>query len=178
MIYRLMTTVKHNTCKALFLFSIFSLFINSCGIYSFKGSTLSPDIKTFTVIPFTNQASIVVPSLSNTLTEKLKDKFISEMKLSHDDTKGDLIFKGVITQYKTGPASITSGEFAATTRLTISVKVTFENTINPDQDYEVTFSNYIDFDSSQDLSSIEDNLINELTDMLVQDIFNRAVNNW
>ena len=177
MIYR--KNIHRRSLALLLSISFFAtLLCNSCGIYSLKGSTLSTQIKSFTVNPIVNQASIVVPSLANTLTEKLKDKFISEIKLSHEDTGGDIVFRGIITQYKTGPASITSDEFAATTRLTITVKVVFENTVTPEQSYDVNFSNYVDFESNLDLSSIEDNLIDELTNMLVQDIFNRAVNNW
>jgi len=154
------------------------LFTGSCKIYSFKGSTLDPSIKTFTVVPFVNQASIVVPSLSNTLTEKLKDKCIRELNLSHSENEGQIIFRGTITSYKTGPASVTSNEVAASTRLTITTKIVFENKINPEQSFDASFSHYVDFDSKKDLASIENDLIEEIAEMMIQDIFNRAINNW
>ena len=149
-----------------------------CGIYSLSGADLHPDIKSFTVIPFSNQASIVVPSLADDLTEQLKDKFRNEMNLTHTNSDGDIIFEGTITNYKTGPSSVSSGEIATTTRLIISVKVVYENKMNTDQNFSVNFSNYIDYDSNEDLSAIEDELITEISEMLIQDIFNRAVNNW
>jgi len=159
---------------------ISAVFFYSCRNfgYSFKGSTLNPAITTFTVETFKNEANIVVPSLSNTLTEKLKDKAIKELNLKHNDKDGQIVFRGIITEYKTGPASVTSNEIAASTRLTISVRVIYENTLNPEQNYEATFSAYSDFDSKFDLSSIENQLIDQISDILIQDIFNRAVNNW
>jgi hypothetical protein len=151
---------------------------SDCGIYSFKGGRFDPNIKSFTVYPFSNQANIVVPSLADDLTEKLKDKIRSEMNLIHVDNDGDVVFDGVVIDYRTGPSSVTSGEVAATTRLSITVKVNYENKFNSDQNYNVNFSSYVDYDSAEDLASIEDELIDEISEMLIQDIFNRAVNNW
>lgn len=154
------------------------LLFDNCRIYSFKGSTLSPEIKTFTVEPFINQASLVVPSLANTFTEKLKEKIIRELNLSHVNSDGQIIFKGYITNYKTSPASVTSNEKAAQTRLTVTIRVIFENKVTPEQNFDVTFSQYIDFNSNLELSSIENQLIDEISDALIQDVFNRAINNW
>ena len=151
--------------------------LNSCWFYSFKGGTL--DAETCKIENFTNQASIVVPLLSETLTEKLKDKFISEFSLTMvENDDADISFKGVVTDYRATPSSVASDNQAALTRLTISVKVTYENKKEPENSYETTFSNFVEFDSNLDLASIENDLIDEITDMLVQDIFNRAVNNW
>jgi hypothetical protein len=154
-------------------------FLSSCGIYSFTGASLSSNIKTVSVKTFINQASLVVPSLAQIMTEKLKDKFIKEMNLTLVDGEGDINFKGIIIDYKTAPAAQTGGiDRTANTRLTISVRVKYDNTKEPKQNFESTFSAYLDFDSSKNLASIEDELINEISDMLVQDIFNKSVNNW
>lgn len=154
------------------------LIFHSCGIYSFKGISISPEIKTVSIKTFSNQASLVVPSLSETLTEKLKDKFIEELSLTLVEYDGDIDFKGSITNYSTAPASIQSNDQAATTRLTLSINIKFKNTFESEKNFQTTFSNYLDFDSGQNLSEIEDELIDELSDMLVQDIFNKSVNNW
>ena len=150
----------------------------SCGIYSFSGASLSSDIKSVSIKTFTNQASIVVPSLSEKITEKLKDKFLKEMNLKLEDDNGDLTFKGAIVDYKIAPSSITSNDQSKTSRLTISVKVKFENIKEPKLNYETVFSSYMDFDSTKDLSQVETELIEGITTNLVQDIFNKAVNNW
>ena len=76
------------------------------------------------------------------------------------------------------PSSISTNNQSKTSRLTISVKVRFENTKDPKASYETLFSNYMDFDSSKDLTQVENDLVDGITDLLVQDIFNKAVNNW
>jgi len=166
---------------SLYIFSlllILTIGLCSCGIYSFSGASLSTDIKTVTIKTFTNQASIVFPSLSEKITEKLKDKFMKEMNLKLVDDNGDITFKGAVVDYKIMPSSISTNNQSKTSRLTISVKVRFENTKDPKASYETLFSNYMDFDSSKDLTQVENDLVDGITDLLVQDIFNKAVNNW
>jgi hypothetical protein len=150
----------------------------ACGIYSFKGATLSPAVKTVSIRTFNNQASLVVPSLAEIITEKLKDKFLSELNLSLIEDQGDIRFSGSIVEYISTPSSIQSTDQAATSRLTVKVKVSFQNTREKEKDYDNTFTAFVDFDSNASFSAIEDNLIDEVTDILVQDIFNKAVNNW
>ena len=60
--------------------------------------------------------------------------------------------------------------------MTITVKVTYTNSIEPDKDFEQTFSRFADFEANQTLSDVEDALILEIDEQLVQDIFNR--NTW
>jgi hypothetical protein len=168
------------TMKAfLIILAMFALTaLNSCGIYSFTGASLSPEIKTFTVKTFTNNASLVVPSLSENITEKLKDKFLREMNLKLVESDGDINFYGTVTDYRTAPSGISSTETAATSRLTITMKVRYENTKEPKNNFDATFSNYADFNSTVDFSAVEDELIEQIVEKLVQDIFNRSVNNW
>jgi hypothetical protein len=170
--------MKKQVLYLFLLLTISSIGLSSCGIYSFSGASLSSDIKNVSIKTFTNQASIVVPSLAEKITEKLKDKFLREMNLKLVDDNGDLNFKGSITDYRVAPSSISSNEQSKTSRLTISVKVKFENIKEPKLNYEMVFSSYMDFDSTKDLSQVENDLIDGITDLLVQDIFNKAVNNW
>lgn len=171
---------SQKTIQLILLVSLTAIVVSfsSCWYYSFRGGSLSPAVKTVSVNTFTNQASQVVPSLSELLSEKLKDKFVKEMKLQLVDHDGDISFEGAIVDYKIAPASISGDQKAATTRLSISVKVKFVNITDEEKNYETTFSNYIDFESSQNLADIEDDLHEELTDMLIENIFNKAVNNW
>jgi hypothetical protein len=170
--------MKKQTLLFVLLFSAILIGMISCGIYSFSGASLSPEVKTVTIRTFTNQASIVFPSLAEKITEKLKDKFMREMNLKLVDDNGDVLFRGSVVDYKVAPASIGSNDQSKTSRLTISVKVKFENTKEPKGDFESVFSSYMDFDSSKDLTQVENELVEGITDILVQDIFNKAVNNW
>ena len=90
---------------------------------------------------------------------------------------GDLNFEGYISDYTNKPTSI-QRESAAENRLTITIKVKFSNSINPEQDFETSFSAFEDYESSQNLSDVEDQLIDKIIDKIIEDIFNKSVANW
>lgn len=162
-----------------FLFLASCFLLTECKVkYSMTGASVSPDIKTFTVKYFPNNAPIVNPSLSQTFTEKLKDKIISQASLSHTDKQADLIFEGSITGYSTAPIAIQSNETAALNRLTITISVKFTNLKNEKQNFESSFSRYADYNSSQNLASVEQQLTTTITDQIVDDIFNKVFINW
>jgi hypothetical protein len=148
------------------------------GCYTFSGASISPDLKTISIAYFQNRASIVQPTLSQTFTEKLKDKFISQTNLTLTNGEADLTFDGYISDYSTQPIAIQGNETAAQNRLTISVFVKFVNTKDSKLSFETTFSRYFDYDSKLNLSSIEQEAITEITRQLTDDIFNRAASNW
>ena len=154
-------------------------FISSCHItYTFTGASISPEIKTISIQTFPNRASIVQPSLSNAFTEKMKDKFVAETHLAFTKVNGDLNFEGAIIDYSTQPVAIQGNDNAALNRLTITVSVKFTNAKDSKQDFETNFSRYADYDSKKSLSSVEQDLISQINQQLVDDIFNKAVVNW
>lgn len=154
------------------------LFVEGCGVYSFTGASVSPDVKSVSIQYFPNNAAIVQPALSQQFTEKLKEKFISQTSLALVENSGDLQFEGAITGYDAAPTAIQGNEAAALNRLTIRVNVKFTNTKDEKQNFETTFSRFADYDSKLTLSSVEQELISQINVQLVDDIFNKAVVNW
>ena len=167
----------HKAVPGLFIL-LSLLFIQGCRMYSFTGASISPDIKTVSIAFFPNRAALVQPSLSQVFTEKLKDKFVSQTNLALVNANGDLQFEGFISDYQSQPTSIQGNEQAALNRLTIAVHVTFRNTKEEKNNFDNAFSRFSDYDSKKNLSSIEPELINEICNQLVDDIFNKAVINW
>lgn len=157
---------------------IFTLLIGCSVKYSFTGASISPDVKTFSVTNFENVASRIEPSLSNTLTEALKDKFLSETNLSLVRTNADLSFEGKITDYSVSYQSVQANEVAAMNRLTITIQVAFKNAKEPLKDFDSRFSRYSDFSSSVNLDEVEAEKIKEITEQLVDDIFLKSVADW
>ena len=161
------------------LFIIISFAVSSCKVnYSMTGASISPDVKTITVKYFQKSAALGPASLSQAFTEKLKEKFLSQTSLSSVDRDGDLTFEGSINGYSVQPLAIQANETAAQNRLIITVNVKFTNLKDEKQNFETSFSRYADFNSSQNLTSIEESLITEINSQLVDDIFNKAVINW
>lgn len=148
----------------------------SCFKYSFTGAAI--EAKTVSVDFFENLAPIVVPSLSQAFTESLKDKFVRESGLRFVDRDGELSFSGEITNYFVRPNSFQGNETAATNRLSISVSVVFVNQLNDEDNFRQIFTRYADYDANLDLSVVELDLIEEINEQLIDDIYNKAVVNW
>ncbi|MBW6490037.1 MAG: hypothetical protein K0B15_02470 [Lentimicrobium sp.] len=149
-----------------------------CGVYSFTGASVPPEAKTVSVTLFPNKAEIVQPSLSQTFTDALRDKFTSQTSLSIIPRGGDLHFEGEITRYSTEPVAITGQQTAALIRLQITVNVRYTSKFSTKDNFETSFSRFQDYNSSLNLSAVEADLIEKISAELVDDIFNKAVVNW
>jgi hypothetical protein len=152
--------------------------LSGCGVYSFTGASIPAGAKTITVTYFVNNAQYVEPSLSQSLTDALRDRFLSQTDLDFINEGGDLQLEGTITDYSTRPIAIQGDETAALNRLSVTVKVKYTNMIDPAKDFETSFTRFEDYPSSQDLSAVKDQLIALINEYLVDDIFNKAVVNW
>jgi hypothetical protein len=152
--------------------------ISSCDIYNFKGSNIPKEVETFSVDFFGNEAQLVNPQLSLQFTEKLKTKFQSETRLNMVTVNGDWRFSGAIRDYKIEPATIDNNSGAAQNQFTIAVKVVFENEKNPEQNFNRDFSFSRTYDAGREFSSIENDLANEITDNIVQQIFAATALEW
>lgn len=146
--------------------------------YSLSGASIPADARTVSIPYFPNNATLVSPTLSSTLTDELQTRFMNQTKLQLVPENGDLAFQGEITNYTVMPVAVTSDDMAAMNRLTITVKVKFTNNIDPTFNYDQSFSAFQEYSSSLDLSTAESSLIPELVTQLVDDIFNAAVSNW
>ncbi len=168
------------TFKPVHIIAFIAVFaLNACTVkYSFSGKSISPDVKTFTVSYIENRAPKIQPTLSDVFTEGLKDKFITQAGLAHLNRGGDLEFSGSIINYSTSYQGVTAEQEASQTRLTIGVKISFVNNTEPSKNFEKTFSDYRDFDASENLSSVEDQLIAEIAEKIIDDIFMASVADW
>lgn len=95
------------------------------------GSLHPGQCQTVSIPYFPNNATLVSPTLSSTLTDELQTRFTNQTKLELVPENGDLAFEGEITSYTVQPVAVTSNDMAAMNRLTITVKVKFTNRIDP-----------------------------------------------
>lgn len=153
--------------------------VHSCGIYSFTGTSIQPDVKSITINYFEYKALKVNPSLSNQMTEALQEKFLRLTRLEQVDMDGDLEIIGAITGYDVKATAITASEQAAMNRLTVSVKISFVNRKYPEDDFDdKSFSAFADFDATQSLDAVESSLCEDIVEQLCEDIFNATVAKW
>ncbi len=162
------------------LFLMIALSATSCSVnYSFTGASIPPEVKTIQINYFSNNAPLINPTLSQELTDQLRDKFQSQTNLIIVTEGGDMVINGQITGYSTNPTAIQSDDRAALNRLNIAVKVTFENKYDKAQSFEnQTFSRYEDYPSALPLTEVSDSYVPLIVELLVEDIFNKTVVNW
>jgi hypothetical protein len=151
--------------------SCFSVRYDLKGGAEIQGSTVS-------VQYFDNRATRVEPTLSQRLTNELRDYMESNTKLREVNTIGDHDFSGEITNYKISPVAIAAGDQAAKTRFTITIRVKYVNSIDPESSFDTSFSRFRDFDSTQDFSLVEANLSDEIIEEIIEQVFNKAFVNW
>lgn len=157
---------------------ITAILVTSCGIYSFSGTSIQPDVHTICVEPIVNNALKVNPSLSNQLTEALLDKYKKLTKLRQVDDMADLYVSGEITSYDIQATAITADEVAAQNRLTVTVRIKYSNVKYPEEDFEQNFVAYRDYSSERSLDEVEATLCDEIVETIVEDIFNATVAQW
>lgn len=159
--------------------AVTAFIVHSCGIYSFTGTSIQPDVKTVTINYFEYQALKVNPSLSNQITEALQEKFLKLTKLELVDMDGDLEITGAVTGYDVKATAVTANEVAAKNRLTVNVKISFVNRKYPEDDLpDKSFSAYADFDATNSLDAVESDLCDQIVEQLCDDIFNATVARW
>lgn len=165
--------------RVLFVLPVLLMFfMAACGIYKFNDTSIAPDVHTVSVYTIENKAMKVNPTLSNTLTVALQDQYRKLTKLEMVEDGGDLEVSGFIVSYDVNPTAVTSQEIASQNRLTVTVKITFKNNKHPEEDFEKSFAAFQDFDSNLSLDSVEAQLVDEIVEILVDDIFNATVANW
>lgn len=177
-----MMTGKRTISSALaaaFALAVTMFIVQSCGIYSFTGTSIQPDVQTVTINYFEYQALKVNPSLSNDLTTALQDKFLKLTKLEQVEMDGDIEITGAVTGYDVKATAITANEQAAMNRLTVTVKISFTNRKYPEDDFpDKSFSAYADFNAMEPLDAVEASLCEEIIEQLCDDMFNATVANW
>lgn len=165
------------TLKYIFIVLI-GISLTACKIYSFSGASISPDTKTVNVGYIENNAALVNPTLSQSLTESLKDRIVSQTGLSLVRTSADLEFEGTIVDYSVRPIAIQGNEYASQNRLTITVKIRFVNNKDESKNFDQSFTRYTDYPGTANLATVETELIKTINTQLIDDIFNKAFVNW
>ncbi len=150
--------------------------IPGCSVkYSFSGASIPPGVKTFSIQYIPVRAPLATANLNQRLTDKLREKIEGQTSLVYTTGNADVDFEGEIVRYDTEPVTITAAERAEQNKLTIGVKVKSTNMINPELDFNKTFSRFEEYPSNSNVDEeIEDGILEEI----VQDIFNEAFVNW
>ena len=160
-----------------FLLVVLLACFSGCGVYSLTGASIAG--KTINIRTLENRALNVVPTLSPSLTDKIRNRILSQTGLAAVNAEtADYDVKGVISGYNVSISGLAGTTQASNNRLTISVDVTFTNRLDEKASFKQTFSRFSDFAASEQLQSVEGRLIEDIGNQLADDIFNKAFVNW
>lgn len=155
------------------------LLLSGCKItYSFSGTSIQADVNSITINFIEYRAPRVNPSLSNDLTEAIRNQFRRMTSLEQVDMDGDMELSGQITGYDVTAAAVTADEVAARNKLTVTVKIQFTDKKHPEENFDKSFSAFSEYDSTNTLDAVESSLCAEIIEKLVEDIFNASVAQW
>ena len=171
---------QKKTVSITFIFAIIMIAINGCYIssFGFKGTSIPDNVRNASVQYFENRAPLINPNLSQTFTEALKNRISTESRLTINSDVGDVDFSGEITGYDLRPMAIQANAISAMTRLTVTVKVRYQNFNDPKANWESTFSAYEDYESDKNINDIEEELVKLIVDQLTENIFNKTFSDW
>jgi hypothetical protein len=145
--------------------------------YSFTGGDVG-EARTVSVELIEARAPLATPLSAQVLTETLRDLLLAQTPLKLRAAEGDVQYSGVLVGYDVQPVSIQANETAALNRLTMTVSITYRNTLDPKKNAEFTVARFADYDSTQDLVTVEEQLARDIGKQLAQDIFDRTLGNW
>jgi Lipopolysaccharide-assembly len=169
--------------KTLNIYTAYCLLIHcllNIGCYSFRGVTIAPETKTYSIALFTNNAPAAPPTLAQTFTERLKDKIRNNTRLQLVNTEGaDLAFSGQVSGFDVVAVSPQPGQASAFNQLRITFNVDLTDNKNEKGSWKQSFSFQADFPGTTQLLTVQDQLIKTITDKILEDIFNKAfTENW
>ncbi len=169
--------MKRSLFLSLVILSVFIPVWSGCGIYSLSGASITG--KTINIRTLENRALNVVPTLSQTLTDKLRNRILSQTGLAAVNTEdADYDMSGTITNYSQTISGMQSTSVSSQNRLTITIEIDFKNRIDEKASFKQSFTRFADFPASQQLISVEASLIESIGNEIADDIFNKAFVNW
>lgn len=163
------------TCTAF----VMLLFVACKVTYSLNGSSIDYNVtKSISIAKFPIRSSYVWAPMEAMFYNTLTDEYSKKTKLKVLKKNGDMNLTGEITEYSQTNKAISSDGYSAQTQLKITVNVRFTNNKKHEEDFEKSFSATTNYDSSQSLASVQEELVQQMIDDIVGQIYNATVANW
>ena len=152
----------------------------ACSIsYKFNGASIDyTKTKTIQISQFPIRSAYVWAPMQAIFNNQLTDIYARQTKLQQVNRNGDLQLSGEIVEYSQFNKAVSADGYSAQTQLKMTVNVRFVNNANHDEDFEQRFSATTQYDSSQQLTAVQEELVTQMVEDIVDQIFNATVANW
>lgn len=149
-----------------------------CISYKFTGTSINYDvIKTIQIDKIVNRAPYGWAPMEAILNNKLQDVYANQTRLKLVKRGGDLHVAGEIVNYDQFNKGISADGYASQVQLRITVNIRFENA-KTNQKWEKQFTATSQYDSTQQLTAVQESLVTEMVKDLCDQIFNATVADW
>lgn len=156
--------------------------LTACSIsYKFNGSSIDyTKVKSISFETFPNRSvGFVWGPMESMFNTALQDIYMQQTRLQQVARNGDLQLSGEITNYDAYNKGVGADGYSTMAELRMTVRVTFVNNSNPQENFEARqFSSSREYNASQQLASVQDELVNQMIKDIVDQIFNATVANW
>ena len=156
------------------------LLLVSCTVsYKFNGASIDyTKTKTIQIDNFPIRSAYVWAPMQSIFQNKLTDLYASQTKLKQVKRNGDLQLSGEITGFDQYNKAISADGYSSQVQLKMTVNVRFVNNANHKEDFERQFSATTEYDASQQLINVQEELVTQMTKDITEQIFNATVANW
>lgn len=159
---------------------LFALIVNSCSIsYSLEGGSINYDItKTISIASFPNRTPFY-SQMTQVFDQALRKRFIEQTRLTEVSSNPDIEIEGEITNYSVTSTAVTGTDaYASMSKLTISVQLTYINNKESNKDVNQSFSAFREFENTRSIDEVEDELVRQIVDDIIDQIYNATVAKW
>lgn len=152
----------------------------ACSIsYKFNGASIDyTKTKTIQIAQFPIRSAYVWAPMQAIFNNQLTDVYARQTKLKQINRNGDMQISGEIVEYSQFNKAVAADGYSAQTQLKMTVNVRFVNNANHKEDFERKFSATTQYDSSQQLNAVQEELVTQMVKDIVDQIFNATVANW
>ncbi|MBP5381460.1 MAG: LptE family protein [Bacteroidaceae bacterium] len=156
------------------------ILLASCTVsYKFNGASIDyTKTQTIQIDNFPIRSTYVWAPMQSIFQNKLTDLYASQTKLKQVKRGGDLQLAGEITGFDQFNKAISSSGYSSQVQLKMTVNVRFVNNANHAEDFERPFSATAEYESSQQLVNVQEELVTEMVKDITEQIFNATVANW
>lgn len=147
--------------------------------YKFNGASIDyTTTKTIQIDIFPIRSAYVWAPMQSIFQNKLTDIFAQQTRLRQVKRNGDLVLAGEITGFDQFNKGISSSGYSSLVQLKMTVNVRFTNNKNHAEDFERTFTATTEYDATQQLMSVQEELVTQMSKDISDQIFNATVANW
>ena len=157
-----------------------ALLLTACTIsYRFNGASIDYETtKTIQIDNFPIRSTYVWAPMQGIFQNRLTDIYASQTKLRQVKKNGDMQLAGEITGFDQYNKGISSDGYSSQVQLKMTVNVRFVNNKKHTDDFERQFSATADYDASQQLTAVQEELVTQMVKDITDQIFNATVANW